>query len=252
MLEHQELMDRTVIQQQQMVIQQQQQQQMIIQQHEQQQEQQQQHQQQQQQQHLLQQKLHRAHLELGAAHQRVTKNDEITARLEIKVEELEFRRKEAKRKHDGEMAAVSVELEEGRAFLLQANANLSDLKQLVQEQWLLWDQHHQEIAQVTTDLSALRQLRTLPPQSPHTDPSSQAGCVLEQEMKGPGPQTATHQGTQTPAPLLPPSALQPFSATGGPTLANLPSPQQEVCMCGSAVAAQPTPARRPMPPPDGV
>ena len=252
MLEHQELMDRTVIQQQQMVIQQQQQQQMIIQQHEQQQEQQQQHQQQQQQQHLLQQKLHRAHLELGAAHQRVTKNDEITARLEIKVEELEFRRTEAKRKHDGEMAAVNVELEEGRAFLSQANANLSDLKQLVQEQWLLWDQHHQEIAQVTTDLSALRQLRTLPPQSPHTDPSSQAGSVLEQEMEGPGPQTATHQGTQTPAPLLPPSALQPFSATGGSTLANLPSPQQEVCMCGSAVAAQPTPARRPMPPPDGV
>ena len=252
MLEHQELMDRMVVQQQQMVIQQQQQQQIILQQHEHQQEQQQQHQQQQHQQLLLQQKLHRAHLELGAAHQRVTHNDEITARLEIEVEELEFKRTEAKKKHDGEMAAVNVELEEGRAFLLQANANLSDLKQMVQEQWVLWDQHQQEISQVSTDLSDLRKLRTLPPQSPQSDLSFQAGSVLEQEVQDFGIQTATHQATQTPAPLLPPSALQPLSATGDSTLANLPFPQQEVCLCGSAMAAQPTPARRPLPPPDGV
>ena len=102
MLEHQELMDRMVVQQQQMVIQQQQQQQLVLQQHDHQQEQQQQRQQQQHQQLLLQQRLHRAHLELGAAHQRVTHNDEKTARLEIKVEELEFKRTEAKKKHDGE------------------------------------------------------------------------------------------------------------------------------------------------------
>ena len=252
LMEHQELLDRMVVQQQQMVIQQQQQQQLGLQQHDHQQEQQQLHQRQQHQQLLQQQKLHRAHLELGAAHQRVTHNDERTARLEIKVEELEYKRTETKKKYNEEMAAVNVELEEGRAFLLQANANMSDLKQLVQEQWVLWDQHQQEIDQVTTDLSDLRQLRTLPPQSPQSDLSFQAGSVLEQEVQDFGIQTATHQATQTPAPLLPPSALQPFSTTGDSTLANLPFPQQEVCLCGSAMAAQDPPVRRPLPPPDGV
>ena len=61
------------------------------------QQQQQQHQQQQLQQQMLQQQLHRAHLELGAAHQRISKNDETTALLEIKMEELEFRRAETKK-----------------------------------------------------------------------------------------------------------------------------------------------------------
>ena len=57
----------------------------------------------QQHQQLLQQQLHRAHLELGAAHQRITKNDEVTALLEIKLEDSEFKRGEAKRKHEVEM-----------------------------------------------------------------------------------------------------------------------------------------------------
>ena len=252
LMEHQELLDRMVVQQQQMVIQQQQQQQLGLQQHDHQQEQQQLHQRQQHQQLLQQQKLHRAHLELGAAHQRVTHNDERTARLEIKVEELEYKRTETKKKYNEEMAAVNVELEEGRAFLLQANANMSDLKQLVQEQWVLWDQQQQEIDQVNTNLSDLQQLRTLPPPSPQSDLSSQAGSVLEQEVPGVGLQAAIHQATQTPAPLLPPSALQPFSTTGDSTLADLPSPQQEGCLCGSAMAAQDPPVRRPLPPPDGV
>ena len=188
MLEHQELMNRMIVQQQQMVVQQEQQQQIVIQQQEQQQEQQQRHQQQQQQHHLLQQQVHRARLELGAAHQRMTKGDELNARLEVQVEELEFRRTEARKKHDGQMAAVNIELEEGRAYLSQANANLSDLQQLVHEQWLLWDQHQQELDQVTHDLSAVQQFQALPPQpSPH-GPSSQAECVLEPEVRSPSPQ----------------------------------------------------------------
>ena len=260
MLEHQELMNRMIIQQQQMVVQQEQQQQMIIQQQEQQQEQQQRHQQQQQQHHLLQQQVHRAHLELGAAHQRMTKGDELNARLEVQVEELEFRRTEARKKHDGQMAAINIELEEGRAYLSQAQSNLSDLQQLVHEQWLLWDQHQHELDQVTHDLSAVQQFQALPPQqSPH-DPSPQAECVLEPEVRSPSPQTTkhqgsqtvTHQGSQTPAPPPVPSALQPFAATSGPTLANLHPSQPEVCNCGSAVAAQHTPARSTMPPIEGV
>ena len=77
LLEHQQMMEKVVIhhQQLQLLPQQQQEQQQQLQQ------QQQQHQQQQLQQQMLQQQLHRAHLELGAAHQRISKNDETTALL---------------------------------------------------------------------------------------------------------------------------------------------------------------------------
>ena len=76
----------------------------------------------QQHQELLQQQLHRAQLELAAAHQRITKNDEATALLEVKLEDSEFKQKEAKRKHAVEMDEVAVDLQEMEASRAQAAA----------------------------------------------------------------------------------------------------------------------------------
>ena len=105
----------------------------------------QQQQEQQQQQQLLQQQLHRAHLELCAAHKRINKNDELTASLEIKLEELEFKRAETKRKHEGELVAVTMDLQEGKSFLSQVTTGLSDLQQLVQQQRQQQHQHQQQL-----------------------------------------------------------------------------------------------------------
>ena len=214
------------------------------------QQQQQQHQQQQLQQQMLQQQLHRAHLELGAAHQRISKNDETTALLEIKMEELEFRRAETKKKHEGELAAVTMEMEEGRSFLSHATTNLSDLQQLVQQQWQQWDQHHQQLSQVTADVLDLQQQRTPPFQPSNIGSSSQAGASLKQEDKNPGPPTAT-QSTQTPGPLTPSALGQPFPDINGPALDYPPLSLQQG-KCGSSVASQPAPAEGTMPPPDGA
>ena len=81
-------------------------------------------QEQQQQQQQLQQQLHRAHLELGAAHKRITENDELTASLEIRLEDTEFRRAENQRKQEREVAAVTVDLRDGKSFLSQAGVNI--------------------------------------------------------------------------------------------------------------------------------
>ena len=234
LLEHQQMMEKVVAHQQQL-----------------QQLPQQQQEQQQQQQQLLQQQLHRAHLELGAAHKRINKNDELTASLEIKLEELEFKRAETKKKHEGELAAVTMDLQEGKSFLSQATSNLSDLQQLVQQQWQQQHQHHQQLSQVTADLLDLQQQQAPPLQPTTTSSSSQAGASLKQEGRAPGPPMATHQSTQTPGPLTPSALGQPFPDLNGPTL-DCPPPSPQQCKCGSSVAAQPAPARRTMPPPDGA
>ena len=62
----------------------------------------QQQQEQQQRQQQLQQQLHRAHLKLGAAHKRITENDELTATLEVRLEDMEFRRAENQKRQERE------------------------------------------------------------------------------------------------------------------------------------------------------
>ena len=196
----------------------------------------------QQHQQLLQQQLHRAHLELGAAHQRITKNDELTALLEIKLEDSEFKREEAKKKHDGEMDKMAVDLQEVESFRAQAATDVVDLQRWVQQQG-------QQLSQVTADLLNLRQQQP-PPHHPSTPGSdSQARAGLEQELGAPGLLTATHKSTQTPGPLTTSASGQPFTNLSPSLDCLLPSPQQQ-CRCRSSVATHPAPARRKMPPPD--
>ena len=94
----------------------------------------QQQQEQQQRQQQLQQQLHRAHLELGAAHKRITENDELTATLEVRLEDMEFRRAENQKRQEREVAAVTVDLRDGKSFLSQVATGLSDLQQLARQQ----------------------------------------------------------------------------------------------------------------------
>ena len=198
----------------------------------------------QQHQQLLQQQLHRAHLELGAAHQRITKNDELTALLEIKLEDSEFKREEAKKKHDGEMDKMAVDLQEVESFRAQAATDVVDLQRWVQQQG-------QQLSQVTADLLNLRQQQP-PPHHPSTPGSdSQARAGLEQELRAPGLLTATHKSTQTPGPLTTSASGQPFTNLS-PSLDCLPPSPQQQCRCRSSVATHPAPARRKMPPPEGA
>ena len=185
----------------------------------------QQHQEQQQQQQLLQQQLHRAHLELGAAHKRITKNDELTALLEIRLEDMEFRGAETRKKQEREMAAVTMDLQEGKSFLSQVTTGLSDLQQLVQQQRQQQHQHQQQLSQVVTDLSDLQQLaQQAPPlQPPATSSSSQACDGPEQEGCAPGPHTAINQSTQTPGPHTPSALVATLPDPVRPTLDCSPS-----------------------------
>ena len=95
---------------------------------------QQQLQQQQEQQQQLQQQLHRAHHKIVAAHKRITENDELTASLKVRLEDMEFRRAENQKRQEREVAAVTVDLRYGKSFLSQVATGLSDLQQLAQQQ----------------------------------------------------------------------------------------------------------------------
>ena len=185
----------------------------------------QQHQEQQQQQQLLQQQLHRAHLELGAAHKRITKNDELMALLEIRLEDMEFRGAETRKKQEREMAAVTMDLQEGKSFLSQVTTGLSDLQQLAQQ--------------------------APPLQPPATSSSSQACDGPGQEGCAPGPHKAINQSTQTLGPHTPSAFVATLPDPDSPTLDCSPSYRQQ-CGCGSSAATQPAPSRGTMPPPDGA
>ena len=128
-------------------------------------------QEQQQQQQQLQQQLHRAHLKLGAAHKRITENEELMAQLEVRLGDMEFRGAENQKRQEREMATVNVDLRDGKSFLSQVATGLSDLQQLARQ--------------------------APPPQPAATSASSQARDGPGQKDCALGPLTAINQSTQT-------------------------------------------------------
>ena len=213
----------------------------------------QQQQEQQQRQQQLQQQLHRAHLELGAAHKRITENDELTATLEVRLEDMEFRRAENQKRQEREVAAVTVDLRDGKSFLSQVATGLSDLQQLARQQQQQQQKQQQQLSQVATDLSDLQQLaqQAPPPLPTATSSSFQDSDGPGQEDCAPGPLTPINQSTQTPGPHTPSAVVATLPDPGRTTLNISPSYQQQ-CGCGSSAATQSAPSRGTMPPADGA
>ena len=206
---------------------------------------------QQQHQELLQQQLHRAQLELAAAHQRITKNDEATALLEVKLEDSEFKQKEAKRKHAVEMDEVAVDLQEIEASRAQAAAEVSDLRQWVTQQG-------QQLAQVVADLSRLQQQQQQQPQQQQElqlppplaqDPDTQARAGPGQEPRVTS--RVTSKSAQSPGPPTTSAAGHLFTHSHSSLNCLLPSSPQQ-CQCSSAAATLPAPAKSKMLPPGGA
>ena len=162
--------------------------------------------------------IHRLHLELGAAHDQLTKEGDLLVQLDARLGDLEVRCSVDQRRTEEALSSVSQDLQKGGVLLAQVLFGLSDLEQ-----------------------------RQQPPPPQHQEMCEpQMNDWQEQEGSSPSSQIVADQGTQTGPHPSAPAATLPVHTTPD---SFRPDSQ---CMCSPSPSHRPVQCQGQTPPPGGA